>query len=150
MKSYLLLFVFFLLLSCGITGGGVVYWCGDHPCINKKEKKAYFKENMIVEIKRLKKDSYKKDSEIEKLMEQARINQKKKITSKKKLAKQAKLDEKRRLKEEEELSAKKGDKVIAYDDEPPIDTILGVEIFPVIHIKSQEKIYVSLEDIKDG
>ena len=51
-------------------------------------------------------------------------------------------------KEEEELTAKKGDKVIAYEDEPPIDTILGVEIFPVIHIKSQEKIYVSLEDIK--
>ena len=53
-------------------------------------------------------------------------------------------------KEEEELTAKKGDKVIAYDDEPPIDTILGVEIFPVIHVKTQEKIYVSLEDIKDG
>ena len=53
-------------------------------------------------------------------------------------------------KEEEELSAKKGDKVIAYDDEPPIDTILGVEIFPIIHIKTQEKIYVSLEDIKNG
>jgi len=52
-------------------------------------------------------------------------------------------------KEEEELTAKKGDKVIAYEDEPPIDTILGVEIFPVIHMKSQEKIYVSLEDIKD-
>tara|TARA_Y100001938_G_scaffold77849_1_gene107620 strand:- start:925 stop:1539 length:615 start_codon:yes stop_codon:yes gene_type:complete len=53
-------------------------------------------------------------------------------------------------KEEEELSAKKGDKVIAYDDEPPVDTVLGVEIFPVIHVKTQEKIYVSLEDIKDG
>jgi len=52
-------------------------------------------------------------------------------------------------KEEEELTAKKGDKVIAYDDEPPVDTILGVEIFPVIHMNSQEKIYVSLEDIKD-
>ena len=52
-------------------------------------------------------------------------------------------------KEEEELSAKKGDKVIAYEDEPPVDTILGVEIFPVIHISTQEKIYVSLEDIKD-
>jgi hypothetical protein len=51
-------------------------------------------------------------------------------------------------KEEEELTAKKGDKVIAFEDEPPIDTILGVEIFPVIHMKSQEKIYVSLEDIK--
>jgi hypothetical protein len=52
-------------------------------------------------------------------------------------------------KEEEELSAKKGDKVVAYEDVAPVDTILGVEIFPVIHIKSQEKIYVSLEDIKD-
>ena len=51
-------------------------------------------------------------------------------------------------KEEEELSAKKGDKVEAFDDQPPIDTILGVEIFPVIHMKTKEKIYVSLEDIK--
>ena len=51
-------------------------------------------------------------------------------------------------KEEEELTAKKGDKVVAFEDEPPVDTILGVEIFPVIHMKSQEKIYVSLEDIK--
>ena len=52
-------------------------------------------------------------------------------------------------KEEEELSAKKGDKVVAFDDEPPIDTVLGVEIFPVVHEKTQEKIYISLEDIKD-
>ena len=52
-------------------------------------------------------------------------------------------------KEEEELTAKKGDKVIAYEDEAPVDTILGVEIFPVVHVKSQEKIYVSLEDIKE-
>ena len=50
--------------------------------------------------------------------------------------------------EEEDLQAKAGDKVIAYDDEAPIDTVLGVEIFPIIHIKTQEKIYVSLEDIK--
>ena len=52
-------------------------------------------------------------------------------------------------KQEEELSAKRGDRVTAYEDEAPVDTILGVEIFPVIHIKSQEKIYISLEDIKD-
>ena len=52
-------------------------------------------------------------------------------------------------KEEEELSAKKGDRVIAFDDEPPIDTVLGVEIFPVVHERTKEKIYVSLEDIKD-
>ena len=45
-------------------------------------------------------------------------------------------------KEEEELSAKKGDKVVAFDDEAPVDTILGVDIFPVVHVKTQEKIYV--------
>ena len=53
-------------------------------------------------------------------------------------------------KEEEELTAKKGDKVVAFADESPVDTMLGVEIFPVVHMKTQEKIYVSLEDIKDG
>ena len=52
-------------------------------------------------------------------------------------------------KEEEELSAKKGDKVVTYKDEAPIDTVLGVEIFPVVHMKSKEVIYVSLEDIKE-
>ena len=50
--------------------------------------------------------------------------------------------------EEEELTAKKGDKVVAFDDEAPLDTILGIDIFPIIHVKTQEKIYISLEDIK--
>jgi|TARA_R110000851_G_scaffold97249_1_gene210827 hypothetical protein len=50
--------------------------------------------------------------------------------------------------EEEELSAKKGDKVIAFDDESPLDTVLGIDIFPIVHVKTQEKIYISLEDIK--
>ena len=50
-------------------------------------------------------------------------------------------------KEEEELSAKKGDKVVAFDEEAPVDTILGVDIFPVVHVKTQEKIYVGLEDL---
>jgi hypothetical protein len=51
--------------------------------------------------------------------------------------------------EEEELTAKIGDKVVTFEDEAPVDTVLGVEIFPVIHVKTQEKIYVSLEDIKE-
>ena len=50
--------------------------------------------------------------------------------------------------EEEELQAKIGDKVVAYDDESSIDTILGIDIFPIVHVKTQEKIYISLEDIK--
>ena len=51
--------------------------------------------------------------------------------------------------EEEELTAKAGDKVVTFEDEAPIDTVLGVEIFPVVHMKTKEKIYVSLEDIKE-
>lgn len=50
--------------------------------------------------------------------------------------------------EEEELTAKSGDKVIVYEDESPVDTVLGVEIFSVIHVKTKEKIYVGLEDLK--
>ena len=51
-------------------------------------------------------------------------------------------------KEEEELSAKKGDTVEVFDDVAPIDTILGVEIFPVVHVKTKSVIYVGLEDLK--
>ena len=52
-------------------------------------------------------------------------------------------------KEEEELTAKKGDKVVAFEDEAPVDTVLGIEIFSVVHMKTKEKLYVSLEDIKE-
>ena len=52
-------------------------------------------------------------------------------------------------KEEEELTAKAGDKVVAFEDEAPVDTVLGIEIFPVVHMKTKEKLYVSLEDIKE-
>ena len=51
-------------------------------------------------------------------------------------------------KEEEDLTAKKGDMVIAYEDIPPIDTVLGVEIFPVVHKKLGSVIYVGVEDLK--
>ena len=52
-------------------------------------------------------------------------------------------------KEAEDDGAKKGDKVLAIEDESPVDTILGLDIFPVLHLKSQEKIYISLEDINE-
>ena len=52
-------------------------------------------------------------------------------------------------KEDEVISARKGDLVMTFEDQSPVDTILGVDIFPVIHMKTQEKLFVSLEDIKD-
>lgn len=51
-------------------------------------------------------------------------------------------------KEEEELSAKKNDKVAVFNDVAPVDTVLGVEIFPVVHLKTKSVIYVGLEDLK--
>ena len=51
--------------------------------------------------------------------------------------------------DDDEIDAQPGDVVIAIEDTPPSDRILGVDIFPVIHQKSNKKIYVSLEDIND-
>jgi hypothetical protein len=51
--------------------------------------------------------------------------------------------------DDDEIDAQPGDVVSALEDTPPSDRILGVDIFPVIHQKSNKKIYVSLEDIND-
>ena len=51
--------------------------------------------------------------------------------------------------DDEEIDAQKGDIVTALEDTPPSDRVLGVDIFPVIHQKSNKKIYISLEDIDD-
>ena len=51
--------------------------------------------------------------------------------------------------DDEEIEAQKGDIVSALEDTPPSDRILGVDVFPVIHKKSNKIIYVSLEDIND-
>ena len=51
--------------------------------------------------------------------------------------------------DDDEIDAQKGDIVTALEDTPPSDRILGVDVFPVIHKKSNKIIYVSLEDIDD-
>ena len=52
--------------------------------------------------------------------------------------------------EEDEIDALEGDEVEAFEDTPPTDTILGVDVFPVIHQKTKQKIFVSSEDIKEA
>ena len=46
-------------------------------------------------------------------------------------------------------SAKKGDVVVAFSDTHPTDIIMGQPIFTVVHQKSKEEIYVSLEDLEE-
>ena len=101
--KYLILLIFSLLVfAC--SNGKRVYWCGDHACINNKEKEAYFKKTMIVEIRELSKQNKKSKSELEIIKKQAGLEQKKEIKNEKELAKQVRLDKKRRINEEKELA----------------------------------------------
>ena len=50
---------------------------------------------------------------------------------------------------EGDIKGKKGDTVIAFADTTPDDTVLGQEIFKVVHQKSKSEIYVSLEDLEE-
>ena len=50
---------------------------------------------------------------------------------------------------ENEIDALEGDEVEVFEDSPPEDTILGVDVFGVVHKKTKQKIYVSSEDIKE-
>ena len=117
MKKYIFLtisiFISIFIFGCSVGKG--VYWCGDHPCINTKEKEAYFKKTMIVEVRNNNKGKINDNSEIEKLLDQAKLDEKRRILSEKEIAKQAKieekelakqikLEEKNRIKEEKELA----------------------------------------------
>ena len=72
--------VFFCLLLFNCTSNKTVYWCGDHPCINNKEKKAFFEKNMIVEKRELNKEDKlsksEKDIIVKKLAKKKKINTK--------------------------------------------------------------------------
>ena len=68
MKKLIYSILFIVMIGC--SNNKVVYWCGDHPCTNKKERESYFKKTMIVEIKELKKIKAKENSEIEKIVQQ--------------------------------------------------------------------------------
>lgn len=51
--------------------------------------------------------------------------------------------------DETEIEALEGDEVEVFENTPAADTILGVDVFPVIHKKTKQKIFVSAEDIKE-
>jgi len=51
--------------------------------------------------------------------------------------------------DEDEIDALAGDEVETFEDVSAADTILGVDVFPVIHKKTKQKIFVSAEDIKE-
>ena len=105
MKLVVLMFLFLIISNCAVNKK--VFWCGDHPCVNNAEKKLYFKENMIVEVKKLNKKKIKKFSNLEKITQQAKLNEKKIVKNEKAMIKQEKLEAKRRIELEDEEIAKR-------------------------------------------
>tara|TARA_B100000029_G_scaffold487733_1_gene543545 strand:- start:456 stop:995 length:540 start_codon:yes stop_codon:yes gene_type:complete len=104
MKNVLFLILLIFLYSC--TNNKSVYWCGDHACINKKEKEAYFKKTMIIEKKIISKENKKDLTNSEKIIKEAKLKEKKRIANEKKIKKEYKLEQKR-LKKDKKLKAKK-------------------------------------------
>ena len=130
MKSITFFIILIIVSSCS-SYNKQTYICGDRPCINKAEKEEYFKKNMIIEVKKNKKEDKKKVSEVDQILDQALIKQKgikkeeRKLVKEKKykdkelrrrekeLAKQLRLEKKRKIKEEKKLAklAKKNKKL---------------------------------------
>ena len=105
---------FLLLISC--SNEKLVYWCGDHPCINKKEREAYFKKTMVVEVIQADKNRINNVDQ-KKITEEIILSEKKRIKDEKQKAKLEKLEKKRKIKELKELKkqARVEEKIIAKE-----------------------------------
>ena len=101
MKKLYFLIAFILIYGCANSKS--VYWCGDHPCINKEEKESYFKKTMSVEVKSFSKKMKEKDPEIKKIVQQARINEKERLESEKDIKKKLKLEKRKKSAEKKRL-----------------------------------------------
>ena len=149
MKNLLFLFIFFVVINC--SNNNTVFWCGDHPCINKKERESYFKRTMIVEVKELEEMNKKDKSEIEKITQQARIDEKKRIKDEKKISKNIKLQEKHKIKREKELAKqrlKEEKKLIKKVKKTPENSKISTKQ-KIITSKDSKNLSIALNDFDD-
>ena len=160
--KYFFILLFIILLSC--TNKKEVHWCGDHACINNKEKKAYFEKTLITEIKDLTKQKRKK-SDFEIIKEKAGLDLEKekeeefedkiKVLSteeQKALAKQLRLEEKQRIKEEKKLTkqSRLDEKKIGNEAKAEGDCTKLVKLHEKLKCKMDEKKANKAKSKKDG
>ena len=149
--KYFFILLFIILLSC--TNKKEVHWCGDHACINNKEKKAYFEKTLITEIKDLTKQKRKK-SNFEIIKEKAGLDLEKEkeeefedkievlsTEEQKALAKQLRLEEKQRIKEEKKLTkqSRLDEKKIGNEAKAEGDCTKLVKLHEKLKCKMDEK-----------
>ena len=101
MKVYIYFTVLVFIISCSANNG--VYWCGDHACANNKEKEAYFKKTMIVEVKNLNKSNTKQISANERIINQSENKEVKVIINEEEFDQKIQLEEERIEKNEREI-----------------------------------------------
>ena len=51
--------------------------------------------------------------------------------------------------EDDKVIGKAGDKVTVYADQAPKDTVMGQDVFEVIHDKTKDVLLVTIEDIEE-
>ena len=101
MKIYIYFTVLVFIISCSANNG--VYWCGDHACANNKEKEAYFKKTMIVEVKNLNKSNTKQISANERIINQSENKEVKVIINEEEFDQKIQLEEEQIEKNEKEI-----------------------------------------------
>ena len=145
MKSLFFICIFFLLVSC--QNSKSVYWCGDHACVNKKEKNEYFDNKMIVEKRFINKKEKKYNTSLDKILKRSGLKvqennssislNEKKLT-KKELSKQRRLEKKRILNEQREKAKKeKIEKKLKEQEEKRLKKLAKLEK-KIIKKKSKE------------
>ena len=51
--------------------------------------------------------------------------------------------------EDDKVIGKRGDTVTVYSDQAPSDTVMGQDVFEVIHDKTKDVLLVTIEDIEE-
>ena len=108
MRISLYFIIFSFIISCSSNKG--VYWCGDHACKNVKEKEAYFKKTMIVEVRNLNKNSNDQVSSNEEILSQGKFSKKKNIISETELKEEINIEEQIEIQEKEIVKKEIGEK----------------------------------------
>lgn len=135
-----LLILFFLISSC--VKPKTVLICGDHECINKKEAKQYFEDNLTLEVKVISKKkevSYDLvDLNINNNQKNIQINKKKTSKIVKKLSKEQIKIKKKEIRERSKKNNDKKEKVIVKKKEIRERTKKNNDIKEKVIIKKKE------------
>ena len=145
MIKYIRLFFLIFLLSC--TSNKKVFWCGDHVCINKEEKRNYFKKNLIVEVKDTDKNKFEDKSMINEIILQGKLHKKNNLKDPEKEIKLTYKEKRKKIKEEKRMAKLRlKQERQRIKDEKNLEKELKKE--ELLRIKNKKKLTKKYEELK--